>query len=147
MDAKGAFDFAQQRIEELRRLLSEIEPRRKFLNQRERELGEALTRWEAITEDLAKETEHHERDEPIDLTGMRLSDACFHLLKGIGRGLHARDIVVELRKRGRSINAKNPMDSVNKMLQRDRRFYRPGGRGSYWELEEGQESYWDGDNK
>ena len=147
MDAKGALDFAQQRIEELRRLLSEIERRREFLNQREKELSEALTKWEAVAEDLANETKHHEQVEPIDLTGMRLADACFHLLKGIGRGLQARDIVVELRKRGRSIDAKNPMDSVNKMLQRDRRFYRPGGRGSYWELEEWQESYWDGDNK
>ncbi|MCX6010833.1 MAG: hypothetical protein NT134_00970 [Chloroflexi bacterium] len=138
MKVAEVLGFARHKINEVKRSLQRVERQRQLLNQREEELKQTLARWESIAQELSHESAEASIDTIPDLSGMRLSDACYHILKAKEHGLHAKELVLELQKLGRVMNAKNPVDSVHKMLLRDRRFYRPGDQGTYWELEERQ---------
>jgi len=136
MKTKEVLEFAEHKINEAKRSLQRIERQKEILDQKEEELKEALIRWENLAHELSKETTIETADIVPDLNAVRLSDACHYILRSKGHGLQAKELVVELREHGRMINAKNPVDSVHKMLLRDRRFYRPGDHGTYWELDE-----------
>ncbi|MBA7514931.1 hypothetical protein ES705_06967 [subsurface metagenome] len=136
MKEKEVLEFAEHKINETKRSLQRVERQRELLDQKEEELKQALNRWENLAHELSKETTIATGDIVPDLNAVRLSDACYYVMRSKGRGLQAKELVVELRERGRVINAKNPVDSVHKMLLRDRRFYRPGDHGTYWELDE-----------
>ena len=136
MKVKEVLEFAEHKIKEVKRSLQRIERQKELLDQKEEELKQALTRWESLAQELSKEPTIATGDIVPDLNAVRLSDACYHILRSKGHGLHAKELVFELQQHGRVINAKNPVDSVHKMLLRDRRFYRPGDHGTYWELEE-----------
>lgn len=138
MKVTEVLEFAKHKINEVKRSLGRIEQQRQLLNQREEELKQALARWESIAQELSHEPEAASVEFVDNLSSMRLSDACYNILKAVRHGLHAKELVSELEKHGRPIHAKNPVDSVHKMLLRDRRFYRPGDHGTYWELEEWQ---------
>lgn len=135
---EDVLEFVEYRKREIRKSLERIQKRREILDESEKELNASLARWETLAKELAKEGIFTGSEPSADLSDMRLADACYLVLKAKGEGMHAKDLVAELRDRGRTIQAKNPVDSVHKMLLRDRRFYRPGGHGTYWELEEWQ---------
>ena len=139
MNEAEVLEFAKHKVQEVTSSLQRIERQRQLLNQKEEELKQALARWESIIQELGQEVVAIGAigaNTTLDLSKMRLSDACYYVLRAKGQGLHAKELVLELQKRGRVISAKNPVDSVHKMLLRDRRFHRPGGQGTYWELEE-----------
>jgi len=136
MDKKEALEFAKELVEELERSLAALQHRRELLDQREQEINEKLSRWQQNIKDLTEEVKPVASLSELDLSKGRLTDACYPILKATGHGLHGKDLVSELKRHGREFKAKNPEDSVNKMLQRDPRFSRPGDRGTYWELSE-----------
>ena len=135
---EDVLEFVEYKKSEISKSLERIQKRREILDESEKELNTSLARWETIAQELAREGIFKGSELNADLSDMRLADACYLVLKSKGEGMHAKDLVDELRDRGRAIQAKNPVDSVHKMLLRDRRFYRPGDHGSYWELEEWQ---------
>jgi hypothetical protein len=136
MNKKDALEFAKDRVQEIERFLSELEHRREVLDQREKEARAKLERWQLVIHELSEEVIPEAALSELDLSKGRLTDACYPVLKAAGHGMDAREIVAELKRRRREFKAKSPEDSVNKMMQRDRRFYRPHGRGSYWDLTE-----------
>ena len=135
---EDVLEFVEYKKSEIHKSLERIQRRREILDESAKELNASLARWETIAQELAKEGAFKGSEPNADLSDMRLADACYLVLKAKGEGMHAKDLVAELRDRGRTIQAKTPVDSVHKMLLRDRRFYRPGGHGTYWELEEWQ---------
>ncbi len=131
-----ALSFAHGRVTGIERELLDLDRRRKYIDDREAELKVSLDLWQKAVADLEKTAGPALPAHAVASAETPLTDACYEVLRSAARGMHAKEIAEELKNRGRQFRAKNPLDSVHKMMQRDRRFYRPGNRGSFWELEE-----------
>ena len=128
--------YAKRRLDEIESSLRRIPERRKRLDEEEEGLKQTMAKWISIVDEVSREVQVADGDTEVDFINSRLADACYYIMRATGHGLHAKELVRELQRRGRVINAKVPVDSVHKMLLRDRRFYQPGNHGTYWELEE-----------
>ena len=147
MHSKEIVQFLEERFREYYQSLRHLYRKRQELDREIAEVEQLLEATRALGQNEARKaglsTENF--NELAFLRSgnkkIRISDACYEILKESGQGLHLRDLYQRLVNAGFESKSTDPVGVVGKVLDRDSRFHKPKPRERFYQLTYSEEKH------